>query len=206
MECFCFLRNIQDLLSDGKTPYGRRFGESSKGPITPFESLIECHPVSPKYQTRVHQFGKKILPGVFLGYALIAGGIWKGDVLVADMEALEKFDASDVHPRRINAKEILIRQTDDEFIFPFADGTANLSGIDYEFRKFSLRREPTRKEPRFQWRTRESLNRQKPQMTVTPVPIFWSIQGDFICRHHNEIRVQTVRAEGKNISYSTEIY
>ena len=72
MECFCFLRNIQDFLGDGKTPYGRRFGESFKGLIIPFGSLIECHPISPKYQTRVHQFGKKVMPGVFLGYALIA--------------------------------------------------------------------------------------------------------------------------------------
>ena len=29
------LRNIQDLLSDGKTPYERRFGEPFKGPIIP---------------------------------------------------------------------------------------------------------------------------------------------------------------------------
>ena len=27
MECCCFLRNIQDLLSDGKAPYERRFGK-----------------------------------------------------------------------------------------------------------------------------------------------------------------------------------
>ena len=27
MECYTYLRNIQDLLSDGKTPYERRFGE-----------------------------------------------------------------------------------------------------------------------------------------------------------------------------------
>ena len=27
MECYAYLRNIQDLLSDGKTPYERRFGE-----------------------------------------------------------------------------------------------------------------------------------------------------------------------------------
>ena len=26
MECCCYLRNIQDLLFDGKTPYERRFG------------------------------------------------------------------------------------------------------------------------------------------------------------------------------------
>ena len=27
MECYTYLRNIQDLLSDGKTPHARRFGE-----------------------------------------------------------------------------------------------------------------------------------------------------------------------------------
>ena len=27
MECYTYLRNIQDLLSDGKTPYETRFGE-----------------------------------------------------------------------------------------------------------------------------------------------------------------------------------
>ena len=29
VECYTFLRNIQDLLSDGKTPYERRFGQPS---------------------------------------------------------------------------------------------------------------------------------------------------------------------------------
>ena len=37
---------------------------------------------------------------------------------------------------------------------------------------------------------RESLNRQNQQMTLKPVPTFWSILGDFIYRHHNEPRVQ----------------
>ena len=36
MECCCCLRDVQDLLADGKTPYERRFGESFKGPIIPF--------------------------------------------------------------------------------------------------------------------------------------------------------------------------
>ena len=43
---------------------------------------------------------------------------------MADLEDLEKLDASDFSPRRINAKEVLIRQKDDEFIFPIADGAA----------------------------------------------------------------------------------
>ena len=36
MECYCYLRNIQDLLSDGKTPYERRFGMPFNGPVIPF--------------------------------------------------------------------------------------------------------------------------------------------------------------------------
>ena len=58
-ECYTFLRNIQDLLSDGKTPYERRFGEPLKGPIIPSGSLVEYYPISAKDQSRIHQFGKK---------------------------------------------------------------------------------------------------------------------------------------------------
>ena len=65
MECNAYLRDIQDLLSDGKIPYERRFGETFKGPIIPF-------PISKKDKSRIHQFGKKVLPGLFLGYALYA--------------------------------------------------------------------------------------------------------------------------------------
>ena len=37
---------------------------------------------------------------------------------------------------------------------------------------------------------RESLNRQKPRDDAEARADFWSIQGDFICRHHNEPRLQ----------------
>ena len=40
MECYTYLRNVTDLLSDGKTPYERRFGQPFKGPIIPFGSLV----------------------------------------------------------------------------------------------------------------------------------------------------------------------
>ena len=73
MECNTYLRNVTDLLSDGKTPYERRFGQPFKGPIIPFGSLVEYHPSTAKDQSRIHQFGKKVLPGLFLGYALYAG-------------------------------------------------------------------------------------------------------------------------------------
>ena len=48
MECYTYLRNIQDLVSVGKTPYERRFGQPFKGPIIPFGSLVEYHPVTAK--------------------------------------------------------------------------------------------------------------------------------------------------------------
>ena len=43
MECYTYLRNVTDLLSDGKTPCERRFGQPFKGPIIPFGSLVECY-------------------------------------------------------------------------------------------------------------------------------------------------------------------
>ena len=100
MECYTYLRNIQDLLSDGKTPYERRFGKPFGGPVIPFGSLVEYHPITAKDQSRIHQFGKKVLPGLFLGYALNAVGIWKGDVLVADLEELETMDASEIYSKK----------------------------------------------------------------------------------------------------------
>ena len=72
MECCTYLRNVTDLLSDGKTPYERRFGQPFKGPIIPFGSLVEYHPITAKDQSRINQFGKQVLPGLFLGYALYA--------------------------------------------------------------------------------------------------------------------------------------
>ena len=33
MECYTYLRNVTDLVSDGKTPYERRFGQPFEGPI-----------------------------------------------------------------------------------------------------------------------------------------------------------------------------
>ena len=68
-ECYCYLRNLQDLLSDGKAPYERRVGVPFDGPVIPSGAMVEYHPISAKDQSRLHQFGAKVLPGKFLGYA-----------------------------------------------------------------------------------------------------------------------------------------
>ena len=63
--------------SDGKTPYERRFGMPFDGPVIPFGAMVEYNHISAKEQ---------VLPGVFLGYALYAERIWKGDIVVVDIE------------------------------------------------------------------------------------------------------------------------
>ena len=70
MECYCYLRNIQDKLSDGKTLCERRSGEPFKGPIIPFGAMVEYHPISAKDLSRLHQ--------IYLVYSrlrIVDGGI-----------------------------------------------------------------------------------------------------------------------------------
>ena len=82
-------------------------GVPFNGPVIPFGAMVEYHPISAKDLSRLHQFGPQVLPGIFLGYALYAEGIWQGDILVADIEELEQMDASELHARRLNANSVL---------------------------------------------------------------------------------------------------
>ena len=74
MECYTYLRNVTDLLPDGKTPYERRFGQPFKGPIIPFVSLVEYHPKTAKDQSRIHQFGKESITWIVPRIRSVRGG------------------------------------------------------------------------------------------------------------------------------------
>ena len=89
MECGCSLRNVHDLLADGKTPYERTIRRAFNGPVIPFGAVVEYHPISTRDQNRRHQYGKKVLAGIFLGYALLAGENLERDILIGDVEELE---------------------------------------------------------------------------------------------------------------------
>ena len=58
MECYTYLRNVTDLLSDGKTVYERLFGQPLEGPIIPFGSLVEYHPITADTLCTRGEFGK----------------------------------------------------------------------------------------------------------------------------------------------------
>ena len=54
---------------------------------------------------------------MFLGYALYAEGIWKGDELVADLEELETMDASEICSTRLDAKEVIFPKKRENLFF-----------------------------------------------------------------------------------------
>ena len=56
----------------GKLLMNRRFGEPDKGPTIPLGAMVEYHPISARDQSRLHQFGKKVSPAIFLGLEPIA--------------------------------------------------------------------------------------------------------------------------------------
>ena len=172
MECYTYLRNVTDLISDGKTPYERLLG-------------------NPKDQSRIHQFGKKVLPGLFLGYALYAGGIWKGDVLIADFEELETMDASEIYSKRLNAKEVIFHQEKGKFICPIADGRIKIPGGDQELRTSTLvRHRPIQGESTVDFLGESEGSLPQPQDSLPDASEakndFWSMSGNFIYRHHVE--------------------
>ena len=74
---------------------------------------------------------------MFLWYALYAGWIWKGDVLIADLEELETMDAWEIYSERLNAKDVIFPKQG-EFIFPIADGRIKTPGRDQELRTSTL--------------------------------------------------------------------
>ena len=73
-ECYCYLRNIQGLLSEWNTPYEGRFGIPFKGPVIPFGAMVEYHPISAKDLSRLQQFGPKVFPGIFPWICIERGG------------------------------------------------------------------------------------------------------------------------------------
>ncbi|MDP7560267.1 MAG: DNA cytosine methyltransferase, partial [Planctomycetota bacterium] len=124
MMCFCFLRNIVDLLKSGNTAWSKRFGSNFKGPVIPFGAQITYKPIREKDKERLHKFGTKTLSGVFVGYDQQAGGFWSGDLKIVDQEELANaVHISDMHVKRFKANEVHVElDQEGEFQFPLAAG------------------------------------------------------------------------------------
>ena len=102
-------------------------------------------------------------------------------------------DASEIHPRRIDAKEVLTPQKGNVLYSKKTDGTAKLSGRDHEFREPTLRVEQPLGSEDLSGELQGEPEGIQPTETKNDAEAtrdFWSIQGDFSYRHHNEPRVQ----------------
>ena len=156
--------------------------------------MVEYYPITATDQSRTHQFGKKVLPGLFLGYALYAGGIWKGDVLIADLKELETMDASEIYSKRLNAKEVIFPKQG-EFIFPIADGRIKTLRGDQDLRTSTLvRHRPIQGESNIDFLGESEGSLPQPHDSFPDageaINDFWSMPGNFIYRHHVEPRVK----------------
>ena len=123
------------------------------------------------------------------------GGIWKGDVLVADIEELETMDASEIYSKRLNAKEVIFPKEIRKFIFPVADGRIKTLGGDQDLRTSTLvRHRPIQGESHIDF-LGESEGSLPPPHDSFPdvgeaINDFWSMSGKFMYRHHVEPRVK----------------
>ena len=166
--------------------------------MEPFGAMVEYHLFSAKDQSRLHQFGAKVLPGIFLGYALYAGWIWKLDIVVADIEALDEMDGSESRAKRLNAKEVVTPQRSGNFIFPVADGTVKIFGGEQRLRTSTLSgivRNEEKNKKFFEKNRPDSLLQLPLQDDSTrddeeAKNDSWTITGEFIHRHHVVPRVR----------------
>ena len=112
---------------DRNTAFEKRFNQPFKGPIVPFGSQIEYKPSRDSDIQRLHQLGKKMLPGIFLGYVQHAGGGWTGDLIITDWQQIESADhRTHIHAKQFKSEEVKIVWKASPHCFPIAEGNLRL--------------------------------------------------------------------------------
>ena len=94
MLCYCFLKNVVDLLDNDETAYKRRFNMDYVGPLIPFGAEVTWQPITDKDKARCHQLGSKTLSGIFIGYGQKGNCSWNGELVVADWKKLKTLSIS----------------------------------------------------------------------------------------------------------------
>ena len=77
----------------------------------------------------------------FIGYALFPGEILGRRYSNYWGWRIWKFGVIEIFFRKLNAKEVLRTQRDEEFVFPAVDGSPKISGRHYKFQEPTMRRE-----------------------------------------------------------------
>ena len=94
----------------------------------------------------------------------------------------ENFDTSEIHARRLTAKDVLKPQDGEECVSRFADGSVKLARREHVFRTSTLIQDhPARGEERCVFLYAEIGRVSNFRL------IFWSISRNHIGRHHNSL-------------------
>ena len=98
-----------------KFPWELRFGEKFKGPNIPFGARIDYW-TGPKLKPKKDlRFDPTSNPGIFLGYAMQPGFIWRNEFLVASLKDLMEKDFNEsVQVVRVNQLTV----PDGPFVYP----------------------------------------------------------------------------------------
>ena len=100
------LSAMQDLLSDGKNTLRTAIRRTIQRTNNSVWLNGRISPISAEDMSRLHQFGKKVLPGILIGYVLHAGNLERSH-LGRRHWGMEQMDAPELHARRLNVKEVV---------------------------------------------------------------------------------------------------
>ena len=151
--------------------------------------------ISAKDQSRIHHFGKKVLPGLFLGYALYAGRNLERRHFGRRHWGIGKDGRIGHLLKKTQCKGGNISRRKWKNLFPIADGRIKLHGWNHVLRTSTLIRErPIRGETHEDFLGESEGSLPPPQDSFPDageaINDFWSMSGNFRYRHHVEPRVK----------------
>ena len=178
-----------------------------KEPIVPNGSLVEYHPVIAKGPVKSPSIWKESLTWIVPLIRIVRWrGIWKGDVLVADLEELETMDASEIYSKKTQCErgDKFPKEKGESIFFQSKmDESSSLEEIKTWEHPPWYGSDQLEEKSHFDF-LRESEGSLPPPHESFPyaseaIYDFWSMSGNFIYRHHVEPRVKLLLAERRII-------
>ena len=125
--CFCYLRNIQDKLSHGRSPYERRFGTPFDGPVIPFWADFLLAKIQSVRNTNVVS-----IQDISRSIHRIRAEFWRRSdwrLIIADWHDMMNYIACEFHvPRFKNLKKLETQKMQETFVFPCTGGSPRREG------------------------------------------------------------------------------
>ena len=84
--------------------------------MIPFGSMIEDHPIFVKDMSRLHQLGKKVHLEYSSDIPCTRVESGKGTFWSQTLRSWKRMNASEIHARRLNAKDVITPQSGDNFM------------------------------------------------------------------------------------------